>query len=139
MRIILLSFFIIIVITGCENESQKIDPTLTGRWEWIRTEGGFNAHIHETPTTTGNSYLLKFAKDNKILISRNDTTIFTGEYEIKKEESIYSGKVEDYIKNSGSHYIQNLVISGILKLNNDTLTISDNAHDGLSSNYKRVN
>ena len=138
MREALISLFIVIIMIGCENESQNINSRLTDTWKWIRTDGGFNAHIHETPISTGNSYLLKFSGNNKISILKNDTTFFTGKYEIEKKESIYSGDMENYIKISDQCHIQNIVINGIMKIDSNTLTISDNAHDGLSREYKKI-
>lgn len=140
MKKVLISLFIVIGLICCEkdNDSLRTDSGLIGTWEWLRTDGGIAFHIHESPYTTGNTYLLKFTADSMITIYENDINIFTGNYLIEKEKSIYSGEIEDFILIAENYNIQSLVISGIIKVDNDSLTIDDNCYDGVGSSYIRV-
>ena len=136
MRKILFSLFIIVGLLNCEKESQ-ISKGLIGTWEWISTDGGLFP-IRESPSTTGNTFLLKFVDDKKIVIYGNDIEFFSGNYTIEKENSIYSGELEDYIRIDGDCQIHYLVINGIIKIGDNFLTISDNCYDGFGSSYKRI-
>lgn len=140
MRITVFSILIVSGLISCEkdNNSLQTNSGLTGTWEWIRTDGGFAFHIHESPSTTGNTYLLKFTDESKIVICENEQEIFSGDYTIEKEKSIYSGEMEDYIRVAGEYQIQNIVINGIITIEQNSLSISDNCYDGIGSSYDRI-
>lgn len=136
MNKIIISFMLIIGLTNCEKDKNQTHNTgLTGKWEWTRTDGGFGFHIHETPSNSGNSYLLQISDGNTISIYANDIEIFSGTFKIEKRESIYSGEEEDYLKIIGDYHVSEIVISGIIKIEQNTLAISDNFYDGLGSYY----
>jgi hypothetical protein len=140
MRKTLISLFILNGLISCEkyNNFLQTNSGLIGTWEWIRTDGGFAFHIHESPFTTGTTYLLKLTAESKIFINENGINIFTGNYMIEKEKSIYTGEIEDYILITENYDIQSIVISGIVKVDNDSLTIDDNCYDGIGSSYIRI-
>jgi len=140
MRKIIIFVLIVTGLISCEkdNDSLEHNSGLTGTWEWFRTDGGYAFHIHESPSTTGNTYLLKFTADSMIIIYENDINIFTGNYTIGKEKSIYSGEMEDYMFITENYNIHSIVISGIVEVDNDTLNIDDNCYDGIGSRYSRI-
>lgn len=140
MRKTILSVLLFTGLISCEKDtnSPQINSGLTGTWQWIRTDGGFAFHIHESPSTTGNTYLLKFIDENKMVIYENNTEILSGDYTIEKEKSIYSGEMEDYIVVTGEYRIQSIVINGIIMIDQNSLSISDNCYDGIGSSYKRI-
>lgn len=135
IRKIIFGLFIFIGLLGCE-DPVKTNSDLTGNWEWVSTDGGLSFLIHESPASTGNTYKLKFT-DNRILVYKNENEIFSGEYTIEKKKSIYSGELEDYIKISDEYTIQYIVLNGIIKIDNNLLSISDNLYDGIGSSYKK--
>lgn len=139
MRKVLISLWILIGLISCEKntDSSLINSGLIGTWEWIRTDGGIFFNIHESPSSTGNTYLLKIYVDHKIVIYENEIKVFSGVYKIEKKKSIYSGGMEDYLQIIGEYQIQCLVISGIVSVDNNTLSISDNCYDGVGSSYVR--
>jgi len=82
MKKILISSIIVIGLISCEkNDILQPNSELICSWGWTSTDGGFASHIHENPSSTGNSYILKISNNNKIVIYKNGNEVFLGELE----------------------------------------------------------
>ncbi len=120
-------------ITGCSKQVEKstVEKSLVGTWQWVRTDGGFAFHIHETPVTTGKNIDLKIASDGKYSIYTNSVLTSEGTYVLEKRKCIHDLTDKTFI-NFSSDY--DFMVEQIDKMN---LEVSDEAHDGIGSSYKR--
>lgn len=129
-------------IVACQSdEKTKISNTdLIGTWDWTNTDGGIAYHIHETPETTGKTIRLILMRNYQYSITENGNEISNGTYELTMKRSIYTQEEERFIKYSDiENQYQNVILTGIIEvLENKTLTISDNNHDGLGSLFQKI-
>ena len=141
-KIILLFIFAIGFISCSSNDETKIDNSdLIGKWNWISTDGGLALHIHETPTSIGNTFQLSLMKNYLYSITKNGNEISSGKYELVMKKSIYSGEMERFIiySQTENQQLQNVIISGIIKVyETNKLDISDNNYDGIGSVFVKA-
>ena len=136
----LIYFFIInLGIISCSSDNQTaIDNSdLIGKWNWTNTDGGIGFQIHKTPNSTGLIVELNLNDDNHYSIKENGNEVSNGTYEISIKKSIYSGEMERFIICSATYQNQNIVVSGIIKVLNNNILISNNNTDGIESKYVR--
>lgn len=74
-----------------------------------------------------------FSPDGMYYSFRNDTITNQSKYSLKKQKSIYSGELLDFIV-----FESKADDEVIIKLSADSLVIGDNCFDGYISLYKRV-
>ena len=129
-------------IISCDsNDVVNNNPEIYGEWEWTGTGGGIAAHIKTTPESTQSSIKLILEKNKTFSILKNGKEIFNGKFEIRKENSIYSGKEEDYINLDIKQLEEPIYFTpkGIITVYDGLiLDISDNNYDGIGSNFKRI-
>jgi hypothetical protein len=143
MRKFITLFIVTIGLISCSSDvdDKVTNSGIVGKWNWAGTHGGFAFQIHDTPTSTGNSYQLNLMNDNTFSILKNNVEVLTGKYEITMKESIYSGEMEKYItcdmsQNPEAVYF---VTKGIITVQEDNkLSIADNYHDGVGSVFERI-
>jgi hypothetical protein len=142
MRKFITLFIVIIGLISCSSDvdDNVRNSGVAGKWNWTGTHGGFAFHIHDTPASTGNTYQLNLMNNNTFSILKNSVEILTGKYEITMKESIYSGEMEKYItcymsQNPEAGYF---VTKGIITVQDNKLSISDNYHDGVGSVFERI-
>ncbi len=142
MKKIIYLFVLTIGIISCssDDETQISNTDLIGTWNWTNTDGGIGFHIHETPETTGKTNQIILMDNYEFSIIENGSEISNGTYELTMRESISSQEKERFITYSGNfQQPQGVVISGIVRvLENSTLNISDNIHDGIGSLFEKV-
>ncbi len=138
--IYLLVLTIGIISCSSDDETEMSNTDLIGTWNWTNTDGGIGFHIHKTPESTGRTYKLNLNSNYTYSLFENETEISSGTYELTMRESIYSQEMERFITYSGVfQQPQSVVISGIVRiLENSTLNISDNNHDGIGSIFEKV-
>jgi len=141
MKKIVLVFLLTLGFFSCNSNGLiKIDNTdLVGKWNWLATSGGIANQINETPTTTGKNIELKLQKNHDYSIIENGIEIMSGTYDLSMKKSIYSGKMERFIKCSVNKPLQNVIVSGIIKIyESNRLNISDNFFDGIGSDFEKT-
>ena len=141
MKQSLILLFVVFALLSCEAENEDTiqNTGIVGVWNWLRTDGGFAFHIHESPETTGKTIKLCLTEDKKFRILENDLEVASGTYSLSLMKSIYSGELADYITYEGDYSDVNVVIAGIIEvLDNNILTIADNCYDGIGSTFERV-
>ena len=75
-------------ILSCEKESDQL-TTLTGKWGWISSSGGFVATTY-TPQSTGDIQIVEYSDDSIFRLFRNDTLLIESKYHLKRSKSMYS-------------------------------------------------
>lgn len=108
------------------------DSTLRGSWQWLRTDGGFGFHIHDTPESTGNTVILHLAADNTYAIQVNGVTSSQGTYTVEQKQCIHDQTMKRFIRFSDVEMSPLMVES----LTDTRLSVSDEAFDGISSEYQ---
>jgi hypothetical protein len=109
-----------------------VDQTLTGSWQWIRTDGGIANNIHETPASTGQEKTLVLNPGNTYVITINSAVLSQGTFSVESRQCIHDGTNKPYIQfNHDPGMMVEVVDSTLLKL-------SDEAHDGIDSQYHRT-
>lgn len=128
------------VITSCNSDDNLNlkNKDLVGEWAWKSTDGGIAFHIHENPTTTGKNIQLYLTSDNKYAIIENNAEVSKGSYYVSMKKSIYSGELSRFITISGNYKNQNLVLEGIITVDEINLHIDDNNFDGIGSSFEKV-
>jgi hypothetical protein len=141
-KIIIIFIFAIGCISCSSNDETKIDNSdLIGKWNWMGTDGGFDFNIHETPTSTKNTFQLSLMKNYLYTISKNGNEVSSGKYELVMKKSIYSGEMERFIicSETENQELKNVVISGIIEVHEtNKLGISDNNYDGIESGFVKI-
>jgi hypothetical protein len=99
----------------------------------LGTDGGFANNIHETPSSTGNNIILKFANDDKYFYYKNGNLISYGTYTLETRKCIHDHNDKPFI-NFSSTSDPGLMIE---KLDSNNLELSDEAYDGAGSIYRR--
>jgi hypothetical protein len=126
----------VLSLIACQADNEKLDSDagLVGTWEWVRTDGGLAFHIHETPSSSGQTVHLKFTRDKKFYRFVNGTLSASGTYSLANKKCIHSAENKTLISFSEPS-IQEMMIDN---LHSDTLEISDEYYDGTGSQFKRV-
>lgn len=125
---------LLIIIAACSKENNNnTEPSLTGNWKWVRTDGGIANNIHETPASTGKNIELRFTNDNKYLIYINGTLASQGTYTLETQNCIHDHSDKKVI-NFSSPSEADMMLE---KIDNTGLELSDNAYDGTGSVYTR--
>jgi hypothetical protein len=143
MRFMKCSVFILLLAltTACSKHNNVLsgtDPqdnhntTITGTWQWVRTDGGIGFHIHDTPQSTGKKIALKIAADGTYTVFTNDVKTAEGTYTLETKNCIHDGKLKTYIRFSSN---QGFMVE---KLDAQHLEVSDEYYDGVGSVYKRI-
>jgi len=130
----LLSFCIIIlsIALGCKNDpTGPSSPSLLGKWNWIKSVGGFTGGTF-TPQTERHTSAIRFGADSCYKVYRNDSLVTSSTFSLS-EETINGGTVEIL----RYQFIAPAQI--ISRLDADTLILSDNAADGFTSTWNRIN
>lgn len=132
--------FSILALSSCSSvkDMPNDNSDLTGTWIWVSTDGGFNNHIHDTPSSTGKNREL-ILKSSEYLLFENGTEISAGTYQITVKRSIYSGQNEPFISFSNYSENQIFLINGIITHSEESvLSISDNNPDGIGLTFEKV-
>jgi hypothetical protein len=135
-------FFIIgalFLTTACENdelltvkkEQEAPTKTLIGKWNWVRTDGGLAAHIHETPKTTGKKIILEFKENNQYRKYINGVLQAQGTYSLSSRKCIHDLQEKQVIS------IPSEMEMMIESLDENNLQLSDDNPDGMASQYQR--
>ncbi|HEV7333300.1 MAG TPA: hypothetical protein VGN63_19855 [Flavisolibacter sp.] len=131
------SITVALLLAACTKKEaiETPDTRFQGTWEWIKTDGGIANNIHETPQSTGKSVSLKLTADNKYVITANDAITSQGTFTVETKKCIHDGTNKTFLNFSAESDKDMLVES----IGDNTLTLSDEAHDGLISVYGRQN
>lgn len=127
---------LILALSDCSKytpSSQK-PGELAGTWNWVKTDGGFGFHIHDTPASTGKTIQWKFTSDGRYSIYQNGSLVSQGNYTLKSAKSIRDHSEKKVIHFEGANEPDWM----ILELTHQQLEITDNNYDGVSSIYSRA-
>lgn len=131
IKILVLLTVLLSITLSCEME-EVTNTSLTGNWEWVRTDGGFAAHIHETPASTGKRIQLELRDDNSYFIYTDGQITSQGTYSLSYKICIHDHNEKQQITFSSD---QNLMIESI---DSKLLHLSDEMYDGLGRLYTRI-
>jgi hypothetical protein len=143
MKKIVLLFILAIGFISCTADGQTdiTNSDLTGKWNWVSTDGGIAANIHRTPASTGNTLQLSLMKNYTYTIIQNGNVVENGKYDLVLKKSIYSGEMEKFIQctKTEGESSQNIVTTGIIKVyETNHMSISDNNYDGIESKFVKA-
>jgi hypothetical protein len=124
-----------LLFISCQTENKILisDSGIVGEWEWIRTDGGFAYHIHETPASTNENIEWVFTDKKRYSIYINGTLTSEGTYSLTKRSCIHSQEDKSWIDFSSSSD-QDMMIE---KIDAEILELSDESYDGIGSQFKR--
>lgn len=130
MKKFLLFVLLISLFYACADDT-SVPNDLVGKWNWISSSGGIAGTTY-TPGSTGETIVLEFTSDSVYKQYRNDLLIVNCEFSIIQAESIYNHKITDMIDCDGS-----LRRSFSFTASGD-LILADEAYDGFTSQYERI-
>jgi hypothetical protein len=110
---------------------QEPDTSLTGNWQWVRTDGGIGNTIHETPFSTGKTIELNINSDSTFAVFANGFLTDQGTYSIT-----YKTCIHDHAKKQVIHFSSGKDLM-VERLKNNELYVSDENYDGVGSQYQR--
>jgi len=133
MKQLLYSCILILSIgLGCKNNpTGPSSPSLLGKWNWIKSVGGFTGGTF-TPQTERHTSAIRFGADSSYKVYRNDSLVISSTFSLR-EETINGGTVEIL------RYQLVAPAQIISRLDADTLILSDDASDGFTSTWNRIN
>ena len=119
-------------ITGCTKKVEKStnEASFIGTWEWVRTDGGFAFHIHETPVTIGKNIDLKITADGKYFIYTNSVLTSEGTYVLETRKCIHDYTDKTFINSPDFNFM-------VEHVDKENMEVSDENDDGVGSLYKR--
>lgn len=123
--------FVLLLTASCNNDEVEV-RTLYSKWEWIRTDGGFAYHIHDTPRNTGKNIQLEFKQDHTFAEYTNRKITASGFFTLDTQQCIHNRALKQVIRFSGG--LPDMMIE-TMEVN--SLLLSDDANDGIDSQYKR--
>ena len=141
MKKLICLFILTLGIISCssENNTEINNTDLIGKWNWTNTDGGIGFHIHETPETTGKVIHLILMENFKYSITENGKEVSNGTYKLTMKNSIYSGKMENFIQLTENQQQIGIITNGIIKTyETNKLDISDNNYDGIGSTFLKI-
>lgn len=143
MKKIVIIFILAIGFISCtaDGQTEITNSDLTGKWNWVSTDGGIAANIHKAPASTGNTLQLSLMKNYTYSITQNGTVVENGKYELVLKKSIYSGEMERFIQSTKTEgeQSQSIVTTGIIKIyETNHMSISDNNYDGIESKFVKA-
>lgn len=130
MKKFLLFTLFISLFYACANDT-PVPNDLVGKWNWISSSGGIAGTTY-TPENTGDTIILEFTSDSVYKQYRNDSLIVNCEFSIIQAESIYDHEITEMIDCDG--YLRrsfSFTTSG-------DLILADEAYDGFTSQYERI-
>lgn len=131
-RTILLLSLLALGAVACTKETTDAPGSdLAGVWQWVRSDGGIGNNIHYTPATTGKQVTLKLTADRRYFFYSHGVLTSEGTYTLETGTCIHDGKQKTLINFSGCPDQM------IHLLDDKSLLLSDEAHDGISSQYSR--
>jgi hypothetical protein len=135
MKIKVIHFLMILpafaFIACSKNDETATGASIAGTWQWLRTDGGIAAHIHETPANTGKNIDLKISTDGTYTVYTNGQLSSAGTYTIETRKCIHDHANKPFINFSADRDVM------IENLDATSLQVSDEAYDGVGSLYKR--
>jgi len=122
-----------LLLSACTKQQSTIENTnLEGNWQWLSTDGGLANHIHETPTSTGKQIVLSIAANSTYTLYTNGLVTEQGNFTLSNQTCIHNAKTKRYINFSG------IMTDGMVEsIENGTLLLSDEAHDGLTQSFAK--
>jgi hypothetical protein len=129
-KLVRFSTFILLVFASCTDDIPAPNE-LIGKWNWVSSTGGIAGSTY-TPETTGETIILEFTTDSVYKQFRNDSLIVDCKFSIIQSESIYDHEITDMIECDG--YLRrsfSFTTSG-------DLILADEAYDGFTSQYERI-
>lgn len=137
--ILIIGFSFLLMSHACHKEALKEDCTtpgpetsLTGKWKWVKTDGGFGNNIHETPVSTGKTIELTLQSDGQYTFTTNGVVSSSGTYQLQTKSCIHSNTQKTLINFSGD---TDLVVEK--PVTTTELLMSDDVYDGVSILYKK--
>lgn len=127
--------FLLVIITSCSKQitAGLMDQTLSGTWNWVKTDGGFANNVHDTPSSTGKNVDIKFTADKQYFIYTNGTQTSQGTFTLDVRNCIH-----DHTNKNVIHFSQSTDHDMMIeKMDSLHLELSDDAYDGTGSLYIR--
>lgn len=125
-------FLILVLTASCKKDEIKV-RTLTGKWNWIRTDGGLAYHIHDTPASTGKNMTLEFKQDDSTYyMHTNGKVTTTGTYRLLAQKCIHDLAIKKVI-----HFSSGMPDMMIENMSINELSLSDDNPDGVTSQYTK--
>lgn len=143
-----LTYILVLVLTlfSCNNDDdaniENLEPkaaSIIGKWQWTITEGGISGVDQVTPDRFGKSVQLNLNSDKSYSIIENGIEIYSGNYIITTDTSIYSAE-DDFINYSENFdYGWHVVFKGVIRMRDALhLTIANNYNDGFTTHFNRL-
>ena len=131
-RLLYFCILILSVCIGCkENPVGPSSPSLIGKWNWVKSVGGFTGGTF-TPQTEHHTSTIVFAADSSYRMYLNDSLAASSTFSLR-EETMNGGSVEMI------YYPLAVPAQIVSRLDADTLILSDYAADGFTSTWNRIN
>ncbi len=118
------------IFVGCGKGSSvpPIAKSIVGRWQLTEERGGIGGGVIPLPDFT---VIYNFNADGTYSVTPGIGG--TGNYQVIQQKSIFDGKMHPYLS-----FGSNTTGGGLIDITNDTLSISDNHVDAISSIYVRL-
>lgn len=126
-------FAVLASLVACTRETTNTPPaSLEGDWQWVQSDGGIANNIHNTPASTGKSLVLKLTAGGEYVYYTNGVENTRGTYTLETRTCIHDQREKTFIQFSACPGQM------VEALNGTTLTLSDEAFDGVSSTYHKT-
>jgi len=128
-------FLILLIVFGAACAGSGHDALLSqliGTWQWEGTSGGI-AGDTTTPPEDDPVRTIVIRADRTFAFEMDGKETARRRFKITQEESIHSGKPARAIRFEDNDTVRIITLSE----DQQTLTLSDNVHDGFSSTYRR--
>lgn len=130
---LLLIATIVLGAASCTKPTSEFpEAGVAGVWQWVRSDGGIGNNIHYTPATTGKDVTLKLTEDRQFFFYSHGQLTSQGTYTLENRTCIHDQKQKTTLNFSGCPDQMIHILDG------NKLVLSDEAYDGIISQYERA-
>jgi hypothetical protein len=129
-RYAVLAVAMVVGLLACHKQADD-DQAFLGTWQWVSTDGGIANQIHDTPASTGRNVELQLLSNGTYVCKTGASVTSSGTYRVEKRKCIHDHTQKDYLLFSADPGMM------MESINDEALLLSDEAFDGLTSQYIR--
>lgn len=135
MKNILSIISLFLLLSSCSKNKTAVNShcsnaSLIGKWEWVKSSGGFLGQVM-TPSSTNKTIFLEITPD-RFKIIENGVPVSNDTYTIQSKQSMFGGVQKDMIV-----FGQDAGINKSFIVNETQLLLSDECYDCYISQYIR--
>jgi hypothetical protein len=124
------------LLVSCNSDDNDLSASnnLKGKWNWIRTTGGFGSPSSADPS---NQKVIEFS-GNSLITYQNGTLSTTQKFFIQKKKSVFGGDKKMIVIDKGNSITQEYYFDRSFEIVGSKLYLKDECVDCATVEYERI-